>query len=146
MTWESFLKGMKTINVAMGRKMTAEDAELAWDLLSFIPESAWEPVTKQCIDRWEQYPRNLILAIKEQWYSYQADHHAQDDREKEECLHCHDSSGLIFIESLELNEMNYYTKAVVRCGHCRNWVGSISEKTKRLKRDEIRDKDYRVTY
>lgn len=145
MTWESFLKGLRTINAAMGRKTTTADAEMIWDLVSFIPETAWNAVTQLCIQRWETYPRNIVLALKEQWYSYQGDHYAQDEN-KTNCDHCHDSQGVIFIVNLEDTEFPYDKTAVVRCGHCQNWKGYMSEKTKKLKTDEIRDKGWNVQY
>jgi hypothetical protein len=143
MTWENFLQGIKTINAAMGRKMKVDDAELIWDLVSFIPDNAWPDVTKLCIERWDSYPRNMVMAIKEIWYAYQGDHNAHEDTHKTECDYCHDDTGIIFVESLTPNEDGYLDRGVVRCGHCRNWTGSMSEKTQRLKLKEIREKGYR---
>jgi hypothetical protein len=143
MTWNNFVKGLKTITAAMGRKITTEDAELIWDLVSFIPDTAWPDITKLCIERWETWPRNLVMAFKEQWYSYQGDHNAHQNTHKTECQYCHDNTGIIYVENLERNDAGYHDTGVVRCGHCRNWVGSMSEKTQRMKVEEIRDKNHR---
>jgi len=145
MTYESFQKGLKMIAVACNKRLDMDDVEILWDLVSFIPESAWMQVAQLCVDRWDKWPRNISMALKEQWYSFQSTHATKEEENRTECQFCHDSTGTIFIESLEpLQDLGYHHKATVRCGHCQNWKGKISEKTKRLTVQEIRQKGYRI--
>jgi hypothetical protein len=144
MTFDAFLDGIKKLLASFGRKMTVEESELIYDFVSFIPDIAWGDVIKECIAKWETWPRNLPMGLKEAWYAFQGDRAAKNHHHKTDCQYCHDNTGIMFIENLEPNDAGYHDTAVCRCGHCKNWVGSMSEKTPEYKRDEIREKGWRT--
>jgi len=129
---EIFKDGLKRLSANMGKAIPIENVELMYNELSWIPDAAWGDLIQNALSRWDKWPRNFPMAVKQLWYDWQSKRRATF--EGTDCDYC-DSEGL-------LRQMEEGYEMTYACGHCDNWQKQFGSSLEWTDRDTHRR--YRV--
>lgn len=98
--------------------------EACLKFLPAIPDEAWRPMATIAADTWESWPRNLVRAVKEAFYTWKAD--AKIRREVTDCEYCNSAGFFSGGRSIEVKPgITVWYWHTWRCGACANWRGVV---------------------
>ena len=95
--------------------------------LKHIPAQAWEPMVQMAVDKWENWPRNWVKAIKELYHAWQNE--AKVVRKITDCDYCNSNGFFSGVKWAEVKPGKFSSYSYTwRCGACRNWFGVLGTK------------------
>lgn len=111
--------------------------------LPSIPNEAWRPMAGIAAESWESWPRNMVRAIKDTYYTWKAD--AKIARDVTDCEYCNSigyfSGGIQVEVKPGVRVWYWYTW---RCAACSNWRGVVGKRIPDGYPLEIKSRGYEI--
>lgn len=112
-----FMDGFRSLAGRWGRKPTAEQSEIYFNVLSFIPTAAWREIIQHVIERFKQFPTPGEL--KDVWTEWRKSNPSRvvGGIEKSDCEEC-GGEGVLY--GVKNDGKGYPYEPMFYCASCKN--------------------------
>lgn len=126
---EDYNKFAATVGNVLGKEWDeiTDQVDTSYSFLKNIPDQAWLPLSQIAVQKWERWPKNLVLAVRELYQTWKSDEHYE--RKITDCEYCNGNGFFSGSKVVEVKPKVYITyRHTWRCAGCHNWFGLMGEK------------------